>query len=389
MRLPEYSPKVPNGADSGARALLFEPAILLGVAIASAFACARPDEPRIGPVLVGDTGSFLQFIDDLALDAGSPLADAARTAEAAIAACGEFQSWCDGGGECDLWQSLECRDAALPAELDERRDDAQWLYVAPWGRGSVVVRGTRAMDGSVLITGELSPPEEGHPVALLMPSESPPGTGALASDGTLVQLRVKTDGGIDLSRFVAEEGWSAALFRLRSRLFSSAVLTGVWELAIYEPGAGERFPPTALALEVRDPRVAKLAMDEFLSELRETWPLEERRIEVGDLEGVCLGNLHVMPGLEPCYVTKGSDLVIGWNPASLAKALAHEPGARLSGESNSAVFHLDRFAAADSLIAASYGASASALAYPWSSARLTGERSGDRYRLRLSLSGGQ
>ena len=46
-------------------------------------------------------------------------------------------------------------------------------------------------------------------------------------------MRLRPDGGLNLSRFIQGGDWGARLYRLQSKLFEGTALSGVWELAIY------------------------------------------------------------------------------------------------------------------------------------------------------------
>ncbi|MBW2494607.1 MAG: hypothetical protein JRE43_07630, partial [Deltaproteobacteria bacterium] len=85
-------------------------------------------------------------------------------------------------------------------------------------------------------------------------------------------------------------------------------------------------------------------------------------------------------------------LVVGWNPASLRKALDGQGGERDGlGDSSGAIIHLDRFADADRILSASLQTEANArpTRYPWKriSAKATPDASG--FRLVLQFESGR
>ena len=142
------------------------------------------------------------------------------------------------------------------------------------------------------------------------------------------------------------------MFRLKSEIFAGAVLDGTWEIAIYLPEPGRPMPSAALAVgfSLRAPAIA--AIERFLSELQESWPINRSPIALRSAEGECLLGLNLLPDLAPCYVATDSALVVGWNSQSLRRALevgdvAHEPPHAAGG------LHVDlaRFPEADARFA--------------------------------------
>jgi hypothetical protein len=87
----------------------------------------------------------------------------------------------------------------------------------------------------------------------------------------------------------------------------------------------------AVGFSLKDPAVA--AMERFVSDLQAAWPVRRSDFAVAGARGACLLDLNIMPDLAPCYVATESALVIGWNPASLRKALAADGAtARTAGD---------------------------------------------------------
>jgi hypothetical protein len=130
--------------------------------------------------------------------------------------------------------------------------------------------------------------------------------------------------------------------------------------------------------------VAQAAAAGFLDEIEATWPLRRTPFAVADAPGACLRDLRVLPGLAPCYVATERALVVGWNDASVHKAL--DGSVPALPESGGLVADLEKLPAADLRIAAPELPSG-APAWPWR--RLVAEplHSGPSIGLRLALAG--
>jgi hypothetical protein len=286
----------------------------------------------------------------------------------------------------DAAAQLACAASESPlARLHDLRGERDLAFALPLEDGAHLLGAvSRAASGDVEL--ELSLPVGSLKGAqkLLLPGPIPPGPGILATVGAIVRARVRPDGGIDLASLVGEDAQAARLFRLKSELFSGAVLDGTWEIAVYAPGEERPMPDAALAVGfgVRAPAVA--AMEGFLREIQETWPVHRSFFEVAGAEGACLLDLAVLPELAPCYVATERALVVGWNPASLRRALA--PGARWTG--GGAVVELARFADVDLRLARAAALEATAFAWPWRRLRAEGERRDDVIRVRVVLEAG-
>jgi hypothetical protein len=110
-----------------------------------------------------------------------------------------------------------------------------------------------------------------------------------------------------------------------------------------------------------------------------------------------------MPGLAPCYVATERALIIGWNPASVRKALdVRVDDSPALGAASGAVIRLDRIAAADRLLARaqpvelqlgelqsgeSRAGEPPPREYPWRAITAKGAREGAGYRLQLRDAG--
>jgi hypothetical protein len=213
----------------------------------------------------------------------------------------------------------------------------------------------------------------------------------LSDAGVLLHARVRPEGGLDIASLVPRDSQADQLFHLKSGLFAGAVLDGTWEIAVYPPEAGGAVPPAALAIgtSLRSPAVA--AMEDFLAEITAAWPVQRRDFALGDAEGACLPDLNLLPELAPCYVATDAALVVGWNAASLRRALAQGAGGAVDPRNPAAELHVDlaRMALADRRLAGEGGAREGAPgALPWRRLVADGETEGDAVRLRVELSGG-
>jgi hypothetical protein len=134
-------------------------------------------------------------------------------------------------------------------------------------------------------------------------------------------------------------------------------------------------------------------MEGFIDSLQESWPVERTLFRIGSAEGACLLDLRLMPDLAPCYVATDRALVVGWNPASLHKAL---DGSRTEpddfGGHGGAIIHLERFAEADQILssALSVGLATPQTGYPWRRVVATGApvESGVRLQFRFETGEG-
>jgi hypothetical protein len=338
-----------------------------------------------GAVLVGDTARTVPLLQRLERLRGTPLAQAARAARERIADCEEFEAHCPPGDGCGLFEALTCR-AARPglAAVHAARGDNDWFFadspaegpwVRAWGRDEAPgVTVARAEIAALPATGAL---------ALLLPAEEPPGPPQLSAD-ELLHLRLRPDGGLDVASLIPAEGFGARLFQLQSELFAGAVLAGVWELAVYPPREDQRIPPVALAVDFKNRPSAVRVMEGFLAELQETWPVRRSPFALAGWDGACLGNLRVLPDLAPCYVATERALVVGWNSYSLGRALSGPAGP--DGGASALEIDFGRLPETDGLLAQASGAEPGPpIDYPFSRARLSGRRDGDRYRVELRL----
>jgi len=387
--------------------------LVLLVAVAGAGACSPKTSAPLpaGITFAGDAHRLIPLLRRLEQLTDTRLARQAGRLETRLDGCRRFIAYCPAGAPCDLAAAVRCDGSPPASEADALAGDADWLLARVASDQSwLLVRGRLAADGSVALDAELSDPDETSALGLLLPAADPAGPARLATADALLHVRLRPDGGLDLARFIQGGGWGARLYRLQSDLFEGTTLAGVWELAVYTPDTGNVIPPMALAVDIRDRRQAVSVMEKFLKDLQSSWPLRRSPFELGGWDGACLTNLNVMPDLAPCYVATDAALVIGWNPASLERALAapatggaeagagdaqarqeQAPGVRLAAgpgaEASRLSVFFDRLPRADAILARSSGSRVSLgpRYYPWRRLVVEGRRGKGRFHFTAEL----
>jgi len=358
----------------------------IGVTAAVAAACLacgapQPAEPA-GALFAAHTASFERLLDRLTQLEGTRLGRRAAELRAELPRCRSIGARVPGPDAAALLAALRCveGDPRLEA-FDHARGDRDLALDWPLGDGKRMrVRlGLDDLDDTDVEL--LLPPGFARgAAALLVPGPESPGPAHLAGAGALFHARVRPSGGIDLAALVANDGPAQRLFRLKSRIFAGAVLDGTWEAAAYLPEPGEAAPPLALALgfDARDAAIA--AMEALIKDVRSTWPVERTAFSLDGAPGACLPDLRVMPGLAPCYVATERALVVGWNAASIERALAG--GATGLGHTGGVLVELARFAEADANLAGRAVASGET---PWTRLRAVGREEKEGVRMRVHL----
>jgi hypothetical protein len=384
--------------------------IAASLALAVLAACAPPppaDRLPAGTLLLGRGAGFSTFLSQCRELAGTPLARAAEVAQTRIADCDEFSAFCPAGEECSLLDRLAC--GAGGAELAPAREllgAGHWLMSSSLADGRATIVGRSLADGGQRLEANLTFDSASATgagagrggLSLLLPAAAGPGPPRMSGDDSLLHLRIRPDGGLDVASLIPAEGMAARLFRLKSELFLATTLAGEWELAVYSARPGQLIPPVALALDVVRRDRAVTAMESFLAQIGENWPVERVPYEAAGHSGACLSALHVMPDLAPCYVATDDALVVGWNPVSIDLALrpprpssgagtAADAAGRGSAEASTLVVDLERFPETDRLLAAGSGVAqpVAPSKYPWRALRVTGRRNGDGYRFEGEL----
>jgi len=347
-----------------------------------------PTEPP-GLLVVARAPDLARLLDLLASLEGTPLAREARDLAEALPACGLVEARSNDASLAGLERSLTCAPARSElSALHRQLGSAALAFVLP-ERDGARVRGRVRFDTLDHAEIELDIPNDlaRGAAGLLLPGESVPGPSVLSGADTLLHARVRPVAGLDLASFVPEGSQGDQMFRLKSRLFAGAVLDGTWEAAIYLPDEDATMPHAAIALGVRAQSAASAAADEFLSQIEETWSIQRVPYQAAGASGACLPELRILPEFAPCYVTTGEALVVGWNPASVSKALDGRVGKL--GSAGGLVVELSRFPEADLRMANGAGIPPEALAPgPWGRLRAFGRAGKEGIRLRLHLEAG-
>lgn len=399
-------------------------AALCGAAVALTLGCGAPPDPDAGlprgAYLAGDADTLRRALAPLAELRGTPMARTAKEMSDRLAGCLTFEAHDEDGDLAALPAALQCRNAALsPALLALRGEDALVFLMplavgapepgaTPRLRGSIGVAG----DGSVSMEGGLHPMPQQGGLAFALPGREPPGPAILNTEDLLLHLRLRPARGLDIAALVPEGGQGDDLFKLKSELFAGAVLDGSVEVAVYMPRAGQVIPPMALALGVSMRSAAVAAMDAFLRELEATWPLHARSVSFGQgdrrddvavpgvgpgndgretIPGRCIFDLQILPEFAPCYAATPTSLVVGWNPPSVAQALAPRSGEGVDADGGLFVA-LSRLPEADRLLhqAIAPDLPGFELDYGWETLRIEGRRGEDEeVRLRIELVSGE
>jgi len=373
--------------------------LLLGLGLAcGACGTATQEDARLRPegsLLAGDAAAAARILDRLMRFEGTALGRRAGELRARIDGCSRgVVAEAPAGDRDALVEAIRCGELApealgsgrsiRPGELIFflRPDEDRWIegVARTDGDGSLAIEAR--VDGS---QGGL----RGAAQALLWPSAEPPGPPRLSGGEALVHARMRPAGGIDLASLVPEGGQGDRLFRLKSELFSGAVLDGVWELVVYLPPQGRRMPPMALGLDVKSRALAVKAMERFVEDIAGTWSLRRVPFAVGDARGACFPRLNLLPELAPCYVATDEQIVVGWDPESVERALLGDPGESLGtlGRDGGLLLRMDRFDEADERLrrARDPESPPARIAYPWRRLFARAASTADGVRLEVEM----
>jgi hypothetical protein len=349
---------------------------------------ASLDEWPEGAVIAGRSAALGTVLDQIQDLEGTPLARRARVIADRLGDCERVEGQDPEGRLAHAAESIECAppDSAF-ASVHAWRGERDLAFALPLEHGARL-RGALSVSASGDIDVEVSLPTDAFSGArrLLVPGSKPAGPGVLSGNDRLIHLRVRPDEGLDLASLVPSGGQAEQLFRLKSGLFQGLVLDGTWEAALYVPEPGQPMPPAALALGFTSRRAARMAVDRFLREIETAWPVQRSPFSASGVSGACLLQLRLLPDLAPCYVATDHALVIGWNAASVRKALLGAPGEE--GEfAGVASADLDRFVEADTRLASLAGDDGAPppARWPWRRVIADGERVGDRVQIRVHL----
>lgn len=376
--------------------------LLRSVAAALVLACTACSQPAApvqdwpaGNLLVARTEALRRLLAQLEQIEGTRIARHAAALQRSLPDC-EWTVTRTAPDSAESAPTLGCFDPTGElASLDRLRGEADLAFALDGAAGERI-GGTLTLASDGTVDAEILLPESrfDDARALLLPDREAAGPPLLSRRDELVHARMRPEGGLDIASLVPASSQADRMFRLKSELFAGAVLDGTWEAAVYLPEAGRPMPRAALAVgfSFREPAVA--AMEGFLEELRSAWPLQRSDFALGEAKGACLLELKVLPDFAPCYVATGSALVIGWNAASVRKAIADAPqpeaAADLASAEHALTVELARIPEADAHFAALEGGAAplATIAWPWHRLTADGRREGDTVRVRIRLDGG-
>lgn len=350
-----------------------------------------------GGIVSADTASLRRLLTALSKHGDTPLATSSRTLLANLPACPHVEAVAADGGFDGLTKPLHCSTLETSlADFRQWRGDHSLAVAWPIGDGPrLLIRATEskhpgATDSTSDWTFDLHWPVSKAPGVLgtLLPGRRNAGPPVFASDDDLMHVRVRSDEALDLADWAASGGQGDQLFRLRSDLFSGAILDGSWEMALYPPASGGKMPLAVAALGVTLESVAAGAFDRFLSEIESTWNLSRTPQRFGNASGACLYELRILPEFAPCAVTTRGAVLVGWNHASLAHALAAEPSAFAEDTGGQLEIDFERIEQTDATLALlGQHTRAEPVDWPWRHLRAHGSRDADGVKVTMQLRG--
>jgi hypothetical protein len=363
----------------------------VGLALVACSPGASQDPWPKGAVIAGRSAALAILLEQIQSLEGTPLAREASAVARRLSGCESIEGQDAAGDLGAAARSIDCASAAGAfSAVHAWRGQRDLAFAVPLESGGRI-RGALSVSpaGDVDVEISLPPDAFGGAGRLLLPGTRPVGPGVLNGDERLVHLRLRPDAGIDLASLVPSDSQAAQLFRLKSGLFQGLVLDGTWEAALYVPEPGRPMPRSALALGFSSRRAAQIAMDTFLSEIEATWSLRRTPFSAAGASGSCLLDLRLLPDLAPCYVATDRALVIGWNAASVRKAVEGSPG-EAGASAGVASAELALFADADARLSALAGGglAAASIQWPWRRVVADGAREGKDVRIRLHLESG-
>lgn len=347
--------------------------------LALVWGCAR-ETPAVdadwpaGALLAAQSDALGALLDAFASQPETPLGRTARSLRDALPpGCAEVEGRAPDGRVETLAASLRCADAdpSLTGLRAWRGDDAIALaWPAAAGMRPLLRARREGSDFGALL--EWSHPPVGD-LADLLPGAEAAGPAVLAHDAHVVHTRVRGRAAPNFADWVESGGQGDRMFRLRSELFSAAVLDGSWELAIYPPAPDARMPEIALAIGVRVGAAARRAVDEFVSQLEETWQLRRSPVEIAGRSAECLLSLRVLPEFAPCVAHVEGAIVVAWSPQSLATALASSEARAAFAAPARLETRLDRLRDADLALARRNAPESARMPTTWPWRRLVAE----------------
>ena len=361
-------------------------ALILGLASTG---CGQKEPlPQTGARLTAERSALTTLLVPMLRLEGTRLAREAQTLLAALPNCDAIESRAPKGDFAALREGLRCSETGGPPPLT-----ADWPVTLAWPLetgGTLEARLRHSPSGEIEIEARLPRLEANALGGLLIPAAKSVGPGILSRRERLLHARFRPAGGIHIARLVESGSQADQLFRLKSALFSGAVLDGTWESALYLPTRRGALTRAALALGFGQRSLATAAMERFIEDLRKTWPVTRTPFAIGPATGACLLDMNVLPGLAPCYLATDRAIVVGWNPASLRLALEPQDplnaaDAAILGEHGGVWLDLDRLAEADARLATAIGDPPSTVVLPWRRLRIEPEVNGVDVLVRVWL----
>ena len=341
------------------------------VALVALAACPAPPRATSSPEAwwVGRAPAVRALLARAADLEGTPAGEAARQLDAVLPDCDVVGARAAAPDPPLLILETRCvgPDDPLAAELRPRDADLAFAATVSASRARADLR----LDADAL-RGEIRwpHPDAAGPLALLVPGEAPAGPDLLAATGRLAHARVRTRDGIDLAAWLPAQTAGQRLRAWLVGLLGRVVLDGTWEAAVYPAERPNGLPRLAAALGVRAPRLASAAAERALDEAARRFGARRSALRLDAGEGACLSSLPALPELAPCYVATDEALVLGWNRASLLRAL----GPADAGPDVAARIEVE--------LARLLGAGATS---PWRALRVDGDLEGDVLEGRVAL----
>ncbi len=384
----------PRAAAAAVAGLFFGAALLAACGPPRASA---PEWPR-GAHVLADVAALDALLGRFARAPGTPAGERAARLRGALPACALAYG---SDPEADLLRALEALrcGAAAPAALEALRAGHAIAFARTLeAEGESAAASSRALRGRIDLSPagrvslalELPRDAVSGALALLLPGAAPPQPALLSDASALIRARVRPDGGLALRELVPAASQADRLFHLRSALFSELVLEGSWELAVYLPAAPSRWPRVAAALGIRSRAAAQRALDGFVAELAQRWPLPQQERQLAGAAALCLPELRLLPELAPCAQVGERALAIGWNAASLEHALARtdrapEPATAAAPAAAALTVELARIPEADALLAGAAPHAQALAAAAWQRLAVGGSAGDSDYSLWAEL----
>jgi len=251
-----------------------------------------------------------------------------------------------------LFEAIECRRSdSLTPSVVELRAAGDVVFILPiegdGSGGRLIGRAFVDDEANVRIEARFDQSPRNGFAAFLLPAKRPPGSFVLSDEDALLHGRIRPLLGLNLASMVPNASQADNMFKLKSALFSNAVLDGTLELAVYMPPKGERMPLMAVTAGMTSKTLAIQAVQEFLAQIEMRWPLHHVSKAFGPYEGACMPELELFPEMAPCYAFMEHSLVVGWNPESVEQALFAKGVAAEPDQPGIFYVYLNRLAEAD------------------------------------------